>query len=910
MQMSEERLWRKFFEDPSLWWDNRRNKRSPSYPDFKHASTGECLWIHSRLCPSWVSTKLQRLDERPTFRSTSDTTKSRTATGEKERTEPLRIYNRFRELGIKPRVSVVLGALKACSSSRDLETGRKIHATVLENGDCHNIFVASSLVDMYAKCGSLVDARRVFDSMKQRNVVPWNCLILGYAESGEGKTALEIYSRMLDEQRTGGCSPNYVTFLAAVKACSSLAAAREGGKNQKVADCLDKGRAVHYRAVEGDGELHLFLANAIVDMYSKCGSMVEARQVFDGIKHRSIVSWNTIILGYAESGEGQIALDLFQQMLHEEGRGCGTNYVTYLAVLKACIAWAGKEQGVLVQGKLVKLECLNKARAFHSQASRGGHLSHEFVASALLDLYAKCGSMEDASKVFGSIPRSVVTWTSMIAGYAETGDSEQAFKLFQQMQDEGFTPDAVTFVATLKACIKLAEKEDLAGKTECLERGRKLHMQISQHWSDNDLPVFVANALVDMYSKGGSLAEALKSFERIRHKSVVSWTAIILGNAESGNPELALELYSRMENEGRVEADGVTIVAALKACALLAAREVDGKDLKVECLRKGRAIHSRAARDGHDRCSYVANSLIDMYANCGGMVDAHKVFSSMDEDARCVVSWNCLILGYVENGAPQLALELYSQMKQRGVQPVAITFVAALKACGGLGSLEAGIELEKEIREAGLQDQIVIVNSLVDLYGKCGSMVDAQRVFDEARGRRDLVTWNTLIDGYSRQGDCETVLTLFEGLQRERLTPDELTFLSVLTACSHAGSIDKGMEYFQAMASPKYGVVPGIKHYTCVIDLLSRANRLSDAVAMVKSMPLEPNAIIWMTLLGAAREWNNVEAGRLAFEAVMKLEKNGAACALMASIYAGAGMLEERWKMEEEMGALRRLKAP
>ncbi|XP_024515292.1 pentatricopeptide repeat-containing protein At2g33680-like [Selaginella moellendorffii] len=685
--------------------------------------------------------------------------------------ESLATYHEIRERGQKPGIGITLAALKVCRGSNDLKAGRKIHADLVESGDISSVLVASTLVDMYAKCGSLVEARKVFESMENHDVVSWNSMIQGYVQGGDGRTALDLYSRM---QEQGKCAPNRVTVLAALKACVSLAgdgknSGNGGGGNS---GWLKRGREIHSQAAKSGDDLDAFVGTSLIDMYAKCGSMDEARQVFESLHHRCVQSWNCLILRYAQKGDGQVAWELFSRMNSE---GYEPDSITLLAALKACASLAEEEQGEFVSGKLVKAESLEKARSVHSQADKSGALRNAYVSNALIDFYAKFGSLEDAHKVFKTMPQ----------------------------------------------------------------------------------------------------------------RTVVSWNSIILGYAQSGEEKAALDLYSSMKDEGGVAANRVTLLAALKACAGLAGKEdgkqVDGKIIKVESLKRGRALHSQAVETMKKLDVFVESSLVDLYAKCGSLGDACRIFESME--ARSMVSWNCIILGLAQSGFPNAALRYYCRMRNEGCLPNAVTFVAVLKACGVLAALELGKRVQDELMLAGFGEDPFVATSLIDFFGKCGSIVDAEK------------------------GDSERVFDLFEKMQEDKLRPNEVTFLSVLTACSHAGLVEEGKGYFRRMSS-EFGIAPRIRHYTCMVDLLGRANQLDEAVAMVKKMACEPDVVIYTALLSSCWKWKNTEVGRFAFEEVMKMDsKNTLAYALMANVYSAAGLagkVGEIQEMGKTAGVLRR----
>ncbi|XP_024535795.1 pentatricopeptide repeat-containing protein At3g12770 isoform X1 [Selaginella moellendorffii] len=635
-------------------------------------------------------------------------------------------------------------------------------------------------------------------------------------------------------------------------------------------------------------------------MYAKCGSLEDAHRVFDLMPCHSVVSWNSLILGYVQSGEGSLALLVFSEM---QRRGCAPNALTYTAALKACSSVAANDEG-----KLLKLKNLEKGRALHWQATKAGLDSDLLLGSTLIDMYAKCGSLVDASRVFDRMQRkTAVSWNALLLGYAENGEGHLALELFSRMETEGFAPDSRTYVAALKACAGLTGKETgspVGGqvvKISSLEKVMAIHSRARNRGYDTD--IYVQNTLVDAYAKCGSMWDARGVFDRMLYRGVVSWTALILGYVEAGEEQLGLELFEQMKDHGG-QPNARTIVAAVKACTGLATQEtgqkVEGrrKLVKSEALNRGFQIHAEASASLCDVDSFVASSLVNMYATCGSLADARSVFDKIRKPDT--VLWNVLMLGYVDNGEAELALHFYSSvMGHTGCQPDASTFVTALKACAALADAKAAKAVHGDIvRQHGLdRNGEILLNSLVDVYGKCGSMIEAQQAFDLIP-TEDLQVgaWNALLVGFGRQGDVKQVFKVFQIMQDESFKADGITLNCVLTGCSHAGLVERGREFFQSMEHT-FGIPPDVEHYTCVVDMLGRANKLTAALEVVKSIPTRVDAVIWMTLLTSCWKWRNLAIGRVAFDAVLQLgnnEKIDAAYNLMANLCWSAQANEAR----------------
>ncbi|KAJ7528462.1 hypothetical protein O6H91_15G005000 [Diphasiastrum complanatum] len=752
--------------------------------------------------------------------------------------EALALYEQMEKEGVQPDDVTFVLLLKACASLAILEKGKQLHSDIIKRGFHSDVVVVSTLVDMYSKCGCTEDARELFNSMSERDVVSWNAMIAGYAQNGLGKEALALYEQMKQE----GVHPDKVTFGLLLKACASLAA-------------LEQGKQLHSDIIKRGFQSDVIVGNTLVDMYAKCGRTEDARELFNNMSERDVVSWNAMITGYAQNGLGKEALDLYEQMIQE---GVKPNKVTFVLLLKACAGLEALEQGKQLQSDIIK-------RGFQSDV---------IVGSTLVDMYAKCGCTEDARELFNNMSeRNVVSWNAMIAGYAQNELGKEALALYEQMKQEGVQPANVTFVLLLKACASLA----------ALEQGKQLHSDIIKRGCQSD--VIVASTLVDMYSKCGCTKEAREVFNNMSERDVVSWTTMIAGYGQNGLGKEALALYEQMKHEG-VQPDNVTFALLLKACASLAA------------LEQGKQLHSDIIKRGFQSDVIVGSTLVDMYAKCGCTEDAREVFNNMSE--RDVVSWNAMIAGYAQNGLGEEALALYEQMKEEGVQPDNVTFVLLLKGCARLAALAQGRQLHSDIIKRGFQSDVIVGSTLVDMYAKCGCTEEARELLNNM-SVRNVVSWNAMIAGYTQNGLGKEALALFEQMQREGTKPNEVTYICVLSACAHSRLVDEGRYVFDSMCK-NHGVTPTREHYACMVDLLGRAGCLADAELFINKMPIQPDSVVWMTLLGAASNHGHVEIGRRAFDRIVKLEpKNDAPYVLLSNIYAAAGREDELAKIRNEM---------
>lgn len=338
-----------------------------------------------------------------------------------ENDEAIRLYHQMRELNVEPDGYVFVAVLKACATTATVTQGRQIHMHIIDSGFESDLFVGSTLIHMYAKCGSLQDASNVFDRLLQRSRVTWNALIAGYAKLGHCQEALQLFQQMKQD----GLEPDKVTFICVLKACSGIAV-------------LEPGKQIHVLIIERGLDLDLVIGSTLVDLYAKCGRMQDARILFNRLPKQDVVTWSALIAGYAHE-YGQEAFHIFK---HMKDKGIEPTLQTFVSILKACAA----------------LETLNYGRWIHVLIIESGLQLDVIIGNALIDMYVNCGSLQDANVMFDGLQiRGVVTWSALIAGYVNTGQSLEALQIFQQMQNEGMKPDedmwSMGLVRQLSSCL-------------------------------------------------------------------------------------------------------------------------------------------------------------------------------------------------------------------------------------------------------------------------------------------------------------------------------------------------------------------------------------------------------------------------------------------------------------------------
>ncbi|KAL5574808.1 hypothetical protein UlMin_016507 [Ulmus minor] len=435
-----------------------------------------------------------------------------------------------------------------------------------------------------------------------------------------------------------------------------------------------------------------------------------------------------------------------------------------------------------------------------------------------------------------------------------------------------FEDDRNFYSRLLKRCAQLGKLRD----------GKVVHARIVVSQFRDEL--VLRNCILNMYAKCGSLVDARKVFDEMRIRDVITWTALITGYSQNEQAQEALALFPQMLRRG-LEPNEFTLSSMLKASG----------DMLID--KNGRQIHGYSLKCGFDSNVYVGSSLVDMYAKYGCMVGAESIFQVLM--SKNEVSWNALIAGHCRKGEGERALVLFLKMLREDFKPTHFTYASLFTAFASTGSLEQGKWVHAHVIKSGDRLIAFVGNTLLDMYAKSGSIEDAKRVFNRLV-RRDVVSWNSMLKGYAQHGLGKETVQQFEEMLKIGIKPNEITFLCVLNACSHAGMLDQGKHYFDLMK--KFEVEPQVSHYVTMVDLLGRAGLLDQAEKFIIEMPIEPAAAVWGALLGACRMHKNMELGAYAAERVFELDPHDSGPhILLYNMYASAGRWTEATKVRRMM---------
>ncbi|KAF5178437.1 Pentatricopeptide repeat [Thalictrum thalictroides] len=637
--------------------------------------------------------------------------------------------------------------------------------------------------------------------------------------------------------------------------------------------------------------------------------MKEARELFDEMPERDCVSWNSMMSGYFHNGKAEETVNVFVLMIQESS--VYPDPFSFSCVLKACGSLKWLEMGFQLHGFAQKFDFGRDS----------------FVKISILDMYVRCGAMSLADRVFSRISRpSVFCWNNMIAAYGKAygvkhaidmfnkmperdnvswntiisilsqhGYGVQTLSMFIEMWSQGFIANCMTNASVLSACASLLD----------VEWGRHLHARVIRSNSATD--VFVGSALIDMYAKCGHVLAAKKVFNSLPEHNPVSWTSLIGGLAQFGLEEEALILFKKMR-EAPMAPDEFTLATILGACS-------SKKDVFV-----GIQIHPSTIKFGLESAIPVANALVTMYAKCGWIWSAHHVFQLMPardiiswtamltafsqigdlENAReCfnkmpernVITWNSMLAAYIQHGHWEEGLKFYTVMLREGVRPDWTTYATVFSACADSGALRLGNQIIAQTAKIGVDTNVSVANGMITMYSKCGQIEEAQKVF-YAITDKNLISWNAMLTGFAQNGQGKKAVQIFEEMLKSGTVPDHITYVAVLSACSHSGLVMEGKYYFESMTKD-HGISPTSEHFACMVDLLGRAGLLEDAKKMIDGMPIEACAGSWGALLSACRTHGNTELAECAGRHLFELDpKHSGSYVLLANMYSDSGNMD------------------
>lgn len=722
----------------------------------------------------------------------------------------------------------------------------------MKNGLLSATTVGVSLVSMYVKFGRVRDAFYLFDEMPIRDSFSYNSLVREFGFNGFYEEALMAFEWTCES----GFSPDSVSVARVVFACGELG-------------CIQKGLLIHdYVCRNGFGS-DLQVINSLISMYVKLGCMDRARCLFNDMPNRDTVSWNSMILGYARSENWVETFDLFQSMKIEN---FGPNHITFMGLILAC----GRAEDLL------------NGKSIHGHLISAGLLRDVQVGTSIVDMYAKCGRVDSACAIFKEdlCERSLVSWNALIIGCSQNGYDHEAVELFHQMlQEPNINPDSITVANLVPACASLGE----------LQRIQLIHGFIIKKGFESCDDVVLGTAMVDAYGKCLDIEAAWFLFSCIKRPNTATWNAMISGYNKNCQPCQGVQLFPRLL-QGEVLPDSVTLVTVLQSCG------------EIGSVKQSMLVHGYCVSSGFDSYITVVNAIIDMYMQCGCMESSQILFKSVA--VRNTVTWNTMLCGSVKIGYFVFALRLFRQMLlENQHRPDEVTMIPLIQVTAF--SAGNGEMVHCFVLKVGLNLNTLVANSLIDAYAKNGSIDNARLLFEQMGQLRDQSSWNVMIAGFGMNGQGEEACSLVSQMEEDGFQPNSITFISLLSSCSHCGMLDKGHEIFGLMTE-KYGIQPSVEHYTCVIDMFGRAGRLEEAYQLIESMPEGLDCdIVWGALLNACKMSMNVELGMVAGEHLSRLApENCGYHTLLSNVYASAGRWDDAAKVRRMIEDRKLIKKP
>ncbi|KAG8366415.1 hypothetical protein BUALT_Bualt17G0077300 [Buddleja alternifolia] len=717
-----------------------------------------------------------------------------------------------------------------------------LHAHLLVSGLHKDPLASTKLIESYSQTGDVQSSRLVFDTFPNPDSFMWGVLIKCHVWDGLFQEAIYVYQSMLERL----CKLNKFIFPSVLRACSAI-------------NDLRMGRRVHTRIVKSGFEFDHVVETSLVSMYGETGCLCCARKIFNEMSERDVVSWSSIISTYVQNGFASEGLGMFRKMV---GEGVEVDSVTMLTVAEAC-----GDLGLYRVGK--------SSHGYIMRRNIGS--DNGALGSSLVAMYGKFGDSYSAERMFrSSVCQSVTAWTAMISCYNQNGYYSEALGTFVEMLECKVEPNSVTYMNVVCSCARLG----------WLREGKSIHGFVIRNNVDLDRD-YLRSSLIDLYANCGHLRYSRQIFDTTEEKHLVSWNILISGYAREEMEEEAVSLFVQMLIQG-ILPDSFALASALSACGIIGVSEMG---CQIHCL----IIKTYLPNE------FVENALIDMYSKCGFMNSAFGIFHDTRE--KGVVTWNSMICGFSQNGYSKEALSLFDEMYAKNLDMDEVTFLSVIQACSNLGFIDKGKWIHHKVITFGVKKDMYIDTALTNMYARCGDLKMARKVFDNMTAR-SIVSWSSMIGGYAMHGYIDESISIFNRMVELGIKPNDVTFMNILSACSHAGYVEKGKFYFNSMVKDS-GITPNSEHYACLVDLLSRCGDLNGAYEVINSMPFPADASIWGALVNGCRIHHRLDfLNSIKTDLVNMDAEDSGYYKLLSNVYAEGGKWNEFMMVKSKMKSL------
>ncbi|CAN4098241.1 unnamed protein product [Withania somnifera] len=667
------------------------------------------------------------------------------------------VHAHILRLGLSTDTFLLNRLIELYSKSGHIQAARNLFDQMLQP----NIYSWHSLLSAYCKERQLHNAHKLFLNMPERNTVSWNTVISAFARNGLEAKALEVYSQM----NAHGFSPTHITLASVLSACGGLGE-------------LDCGRVSHASAVKYGLHKNVYVGNALLSLYVKCGCPRDALIAFRELDEPNEVSFTAMMCGLVETDQGEEAFEMFRLI---QKSGISIDSVSLSSVLRVCAKGGGSNFGETdndlpnTQGKQV-----------HGLTIKLGFERDLHVCNSLLDMYAKNGDMESAIVLFGILSEtSTVSWNIMISGFGQNHDKERAMEYMERMRGSDVEPDEVTYINMLAACVKSGDVENgrlifesmacpsliswnaiLSGYSqneehlEALKMFREMQFQnqrpdrttlaiilsscsemgflecgVQVHATSLKCvfpgDIYIGSGLIGMYLKCGRVEAALRIFDGLTQADIVCWNSLITGLSYNSLDEEAFTLFKQMLKMG-ILPNEFSFTTTLSCCT------------KLSSLSQGRELHGLIIKHGYANDIVVGSTLIDMYCKCGDVDGARVHFDMMP--CKNTITWNKMIHGYAQNGRGTEAIFLYEDMIYSGVKPDVITFIASLTACSHSGLVDLGLKMFNSMQQQyGLKPLVDHYTCIIDCLGRAARFSEIEELIDKMPCKDDSVVWEVLL---------------------------------------------------------------------------------------------------------------------------------------------------------------------